>query len=217
MPEPQQVKDALARVEPVGEAWVYVPVEDAPAGQPPVRRALNLVGLASILGVASTSVVQFRAWSKSGRLPAGTPPFPAEDGRMFRSPYWWPERVGEILDWQAARPGRGAGGGAGKHQKRTGAAAPAKPAKQTRAPAPGMPRFQQVAEDLRNQIAHGKLAPGDRLPSVATLADKHGVSTTTVQQALVYLRGQGAITSERGRGNFVAEPPPAAKKPAKKK
>lgn len=196
---PTALEQILEELRSRPEAWVAVPDADA---DPPFRMALNVTGVAAVLGVAPGSVVQFRASSKAGRLPAGTPPFPAEDGKAGPSPYWWPERAAEFPAWQAARPGRGAGGGAGKHRKRTGA----EPAER---PAGGdtLPRYRVIAEDLRRRIADGEFAEGERVPSVMQLARQHGVSSTTVQQAMLYLNAQGVTESRRGRGNFVAIQP----------
>ncbi|MEU1761190.1 winged helix-turn-helix domain-containing protein [Micromonospora sp. NPDC005652] len=205
MAEPQQIQEALARAEASGEAWILVPVASPPAGEPPYRRALNIKGVALILGVTPSTIVQFRAWTKADRLPVGTPPFPAEEVPGVRPPYWFPERAGEFLDWQAARPGRGVGGGAGRHRKGDDKSTPAKAATARR---PAKPTYRVIADDLRRQIKSARLAPGDRVPPVAKLAAKHKVSSTTVQQALIYLRGQGLIESRRGRGNYVAVPPP---------
>ncbi|WP_431881682.1 GntR family transcriptional regulator [Micromonospora chalcea] len=205
MAEPQQIQEALARAEASGEAWILVPVASPPAGEPPYRRALNIKGVALILGVAPSTVVQFRAWTKAGRLPAGTPPFPAEEVPGVRPPYWFAERAGEFLDWQAARPGRGSGGGAGRHREDEDEPAPARA---TAARRPAKPTYRVIADALSRRIKSGQLAPGDRVPPVAKLAAKHRVSGTTVQQALIYLRGQGLIESRRGRGNYVATPPP---------
>lgn len=211
MADPQLVEQALARAEADGCAWILVPIEDAKPGEPTTRRALTITGLARILEVEPGSIVQFRAASKAGRMPVGTPPFPAQDGRHSRSYYWWPERAGEILDWQAARPGRGAGGGAGAHRARRTDVRPKKVAAKK---LPEPPAYRRIADDIAAQITDGRLAPGDQLPSITDLATQAGVSRMPVVQALTLLRGQGLIVSRhiaRGRANFVAEPPPPAK------
>ncbi len=66
-----------------------------------------------------------------------------------------------------------------------------------------MPEYQRIADDIRSQIAHGILAPGDRLPSVAELTQRYGVPTILVRNALLLLQVQGLARGEQGRGVFV--------------
>ena len=61
--------------------------------------------------------------------------------------------------------------------------------------------YQQVAAQLRAQIASGQIGP--RLPSAMHLADQMGVAPNTVQRALRVLRDEGLIYSVPGRGTFV--------------
>jgi GntR family transcriptional regulator len=68
-------------------------------------------------------------------------------------------------------------------------------------------RYGEVAVALRKEIARGNLAPGDVLPSEATLARQHGVSRVTVRKALAELRRDGLVESRQGFGSFVATPP----------
>jgi DNA-binding GntR family transcriptional regulator len=65
------------------------------------------------------------------------------------------------------------------------------------------PPYQQVAETLRVALRDGVYAPGDRLPTVAELAEQYGVAKMTVQRALADLRAEELIVSWQGRGTFV--------------
>lgn len=67
------------------------------------------------------------------------------------------------------------------------------------------PPYVQVANSLRASILTKTLAPGDRLPSQAQLADKFGVARMTIQQALRLLREDKLIVSRQGSGVFVRE------------
>jgi DNA-binding FadR family transcriptional regulator len=66
--------------------------------------------------------------------------------------------------------------------------------------------FRQLADLLRNQIESGELGPGDPLPSELRLAQEHGISRTTVRQAIAQLRTEGLVSVERPRGTFVRTP-----------
>jgi DNA-binding GntR family transcriptional regulator len=61
----------------------------------------------------------------------------------------------------------------------------------------------QVADALRSEIASGTLAPGDKLPSIRTLAERFGVAPMTAQSAIDILRSEGLIYTSPGRGTFV--------------
>jgi GntR family transcriptional regulator len=64
--------------------------------------------------------------------------------------------------------------------------------------------WRQIAQIYRDRIASGELAPGDRLPSIRTIAQQYEVATTTAQKVLEALRDEGlAVTSPMG--TFVRE------------
>jgi len=63
--------------------------------------------------------------------------------------------------------------------------------------------YQQVAAQLREQIASGALGP--RLPSAMDLAELMRVAPNTVQRAMKVLREEGLVYSVPGRGTFVAD------------
>lgn len=64
-----------------------------------------------------------------------------------------------------------------------------------------------VRSELRRQIDSGELAPGGRLGAEREIAERLGVSRSTVRAALADLERSGLITRSRGRsgGIFVAE------------
>ncbi|MFF3288786.1 GntR family transcriptional regulator [Streptomyces sp. NPDC003023] len=67
-------------------------------------------------------------------------------------------------------------------------------------------RRHVVADDLRNQIATGRIKAGERLPSEAELASRYAVSTPTLRSALAVLQGEGLVEKIHGKGNFVRSP-----------
>jgi GntR family transcriptional regulator len=68
------------------------------------------------------------------------------------------------------------------------------------------PKYQQIADRLRAQIAGGLLEPGERLPSEPDLAAEYGASRNTVRLAIALLINQGLVVSRQGLGTFVLEP-----------
>jgi GntR family transcriptional regulator len=62
-----------------------------------------------------------------------------------------------------------------------------------------------VAADIRHQIEVGELRPGDQLPTVATLAVAHHVSSATVAKAIKVLVAEGLVITRHGWGTFVRQ------------
>ena len=69
-------------------------------------------------------------------------------------------------------------------------------------------RAATVARRLGDSIAFGMLPDGSPLPPEADLAERFGVATVTVREALATLREDGLIRTVRGRrgGSFVCAP-----------
>ena len=61
---------------------------------------------------------------------------------------------------------------------------------------------------LRNQIvvgiAEGKLAPGEKLPTIRALADETGINMMTVSKAYQMLKQEGYIVTDRRNGAVIA-------------
>ncbi|MFD0148622.1 GntR family transcriptional regulator [Streptomyces sp. NPDC127132] len=67
-------------------------------------------------------------------------------------------------------------------------------------------RRHVIADDLRAQIATGRIKAGERLPSEAQLAARYTVSTPTLRNALALLQAEGLVEKIHGKGNFVRHP-----------
>lgn len=65
---------------------------------------------------------------------------------------------------------------------------------------------QQLYALLRNLIESGGLTVGQKLASERQLAAEHGVSRTTIRQALRWLASDGLVYARPGSGYFVALP-----------
>jgi DNA-binding GntR family transcriptional regulator len=66
-----------------------------------------------------------------------------------------------------------------------------------------IPPWQQLADLLRERIESGALAPGDRLPSIVSLAQEYDLAPVTVRKAITRLQDEGLIESRVGWGTFV--------------
>jgi GntR family transcriptional regulator len=62
------------------------------------------------------------------------------------------------------------------------------------------PAAERVRRQFLDQIQHGLLRPGERLGAERELAEKLGVSRSTVRQALAALESAGAVRRVPGRG-----------------
>jgi DNA-binding LacI/PurR family transcriptional regulator len=69
------------------------------------------------------------------------------------------------------------------------------------------PLYRQIVADIEEQVASGRLKPGDRIAPQNKLAKQYDVSLITVKKALAELANKGIIYSRVGKGTFVAETP----------
>ena len=72
----------------------------------------------------------------------------------------------------------------------------------------GVPIYVQLREQLLRAMGAGLLAPGDQMPTMRQVAVALKVDLNTVRHAYDDLERLGALSLVRGRGSFVAEPPP---------
>lgn len=72
--------------------------------------------------------------------------------------------------------------------------------------APPIPKYYQLRTEIEQQIAAGQLSPGAFLPPERVLLQQHGVSRTTLREALRPLLLEGTLVSVRGKGIMVAQP-----------
>ncbi|MFT4506029.1 PLP-dependent aminotransferase family protein [Caballeronia sp. 15711] len=70
-------------------------------------------------------------------------------------------------------------------------------------PMAGEPLYERLAEHYRRVIAAGTLAPGDRMPSVRALMQRHQVSLSTALQVFRQLEDAGWLQAKPRSGYFV--------------
>ena len=68
-----------------------------------------------------------------------------------------------------------------------------------------MPIYMQIMNRIRDAIASGELAAGDKVPSVREFASEFEVNPKTMQRALMELEREGILVSERAIGRFVTD------------
>ena len=71
----------------------------------------------------------------------------------------------------------------------------------------GIAIWRQLAEIFEAAIADGTWRAGERLPTEAELAARHGVNRHTVRQALADLATRGLVRAQQGSGTYVEAPP----------
>ena len=68
----------------------------------------------------------------------------------------------------------------------------------------GKPIYEQIADQVKEQIMAGALAAGDALPSMRLLAKELRISVITTKRAYAELERDGFLENVPGKGCFVA-------------
>lgn len=68
----------------------------------------------------------------------------------------------------------------------------------------GKPIYEQIADQIKEQIMSGALAAGDALPSMRLLAKDLRISVITTKRAYEELERAGFLENVPGKGCFVA-------------
>jgi DNA-binding GntR family transcriptional regulator len=69
-----------------------------------------------------------------------------------------------------------------------------------------VPRYQQLAAILRDQIASGELQAHAPIPSKRMLRQQYGLAGNTIDKAVDVLRSEGLVKTVMGLGIFVVAP-----------
>ena len=73
----------------------------------------------------------------------------------------------------------------------------------------GAPIYDQIYNQIKDQIIQGALQPDEAMPSIRGLARDLRISVITTKRAYEDLEADGFITTMPGRGSFVAPQNPA--------
>lgn len=66
------------------------------------------------------------------------------------------------------------------------------------------PIYEQVKDGLRRLVVTGVISPGDKLPSVRSMATSLAINPNTILRAYEALEQEGYIYSVPGKGSFAA-------------
>lgn len=67
------------------------------------------------------------------------------------------------------------------------------------------PIYEQIKVQILSLITSGVLAPGDKLPSLRTLAADLSLNFNTIKKVFAQLEADGVIVTVQGKGCFVAD------------
>ena len=62
---------------------------------------------------------------------------------------------------------------------------------------------EEVADRIGKQIADGKFADGEKLPTEPELMKFFGVGRSTIRESIRILENMGMVNVQQGRGTFV--------------
>lgn len=72
-----------------------------------------------------------------------------------------------------------------------------------------MPRYREVADNLRDRIVAGEFPVGDALPPIKHLMEYYDIpSLNTIRQAHRVLADEGLVHPQQGRGVYVISTDP---------
>ena len=66
------------------------------------------------------------------------------------------------------------------------------------------PIYEQIKDGLKKLIVSGAMAPGEKLPSVRSLATQLSINPNTIQRAYNEQENEGFIYSIPGKGSFAS-------------
>jgi GntR family transcriptional regulator len=69
----------------------------------------------------------------------------------------------------------------------------------------GVPIYLQIVNQVKHLISSGRLAPGEELPPIRTLAEQLLVNPNTVARAYRELELAGAVVKRRTAGTYVSD------------
>jgi GntR family transcriptional regulator len=69
----------------------------------------------------------------------------------------------------------------------------------------GVPIYLQIVNQVKYLVAAGRLAPGEEIPPIRTLAEHLVVNPNTVAKAYHELEREGVVTKKHGSGTYISD------------
>jgi GntR family transcriptional regulator len=69
----------------------------------------------------------------------------------------------------------------------------------------GIPIYLQIANQVKYQVASGRLAPGDEIPPIRVLAHQLLVNPNTIARAYLELEREGVVHKRHGSGTYISD------------
>ena len=66
---------------------------------------------------------------------------------------------------------------------------------------------ERIVDYIENEIIHGRLRKGDKLPTERRMAEEMSVSRASVREAVKALEAMGVVKSVQGSGNYITDDP----------
>ncbi|QGN48432.1 GntR family transcriptional regulator [Micromonospora sp. WMMC415] len=71
---------------------------------------------------------------------------------------------------------------------------------------PQTPDYIRISDEIVSDVRSGRVKPGEKLPSIADMADRFEVSSSTIQMVYVRLEALRVIRRHQGKGIFATDP-----------
>jgi GntR family transcriptional regulator len=84
-------------------------------------------------------------------------------------------------------------------------------------PSSGTPIYLQIVNQVKYLVAAGRLAPGEEVSAIRTLAEQLVINPNTVARAYLELERAGVVVKRHGLGTFVAGSPPSISRSQRQK
>ncbi|TCW60720.1 GntR family transcriptional regulator [Treponema sp. J25] len=72
-------------------------------------------------------------------------------------------------------------------------------------PASGVPFYRQIIQQVEQAILAGRLVPGDRLPTIRSLAIELQINPNTIAKAYNELELRGLVVTQVGSGTYISD------------
>jgi GntR family transcriptional regulator len=75
-------------------------------------------------------------------------------------------------------------------------------------PADGTPIYRQIIRQIEYAVLSGRMRPGDRLPTIRSLAVALKINPNTIARAYGELEIRGVLVTQVGSGTFISDKKP---------